>query len=100
MNKVTKIDPDVLMDRAKRWRVDRMLKIKQHGKLIGMRDTWQYWAYNDAVYAVPTDGDADRVTIWCALSVFKNHLIDHARITGKRWEDTILVINKSLIPQY
>ena len=86
---------------------NEMSDIMKYGKLV-MSETcydfgnWQYWQYKDWWYSINTDGNPDRVSIWCNIKELPGHLRHLERICGYKFEKQprMIVIHPELIPQY
>ena len=82
-----------------------MVKVKRHGKLLAMDigAGWQYWEYNGALYSINSDGDPNRMSIWCSITRLPEHLRKLERIHGYKYfaeNKDMVIIDKERIAQF
>ena len=82
-----------------------MIKVKQNGKLLAI-DTvcgWQYWEYDGALYSINSDGNPERMSIWCSMSRMNGHLHNLWRICGHKHfteDEDMVIIDKDRLSQF
>ena len=87
------------------YKYDEMIKVKRHGKLLAI-DTvcgWQYWEYDGALYSINSDGNPERMSIWCSMSRLDGHLHQLWQICGKKKFtecDDMVIVDKERISQF
>lgn len=64
----------------------QLVEIKKRGHLVAFEHNgWQYWVFDGALYSVHSDGDPERVGIWCSLSRLAPHLARLHQVLGYRF---------------
>ena len=82
-----------------------MIKVKRHGKLLAF-DTvggWQFWEYDGALYSINSDGNPERMSIFCSISRLNGHLHRLWQICGHKHfteDEDMVIVDKDRLSQF